>query len=92
MTTNTEKRPGAAGLPNAARASNKVRYQLGRAQYHLSEALKLSENIDEQTDLTTVSVNLKEIHDARPLSAGEDADTLGVKGKKAKQKAQGESE
>lgn len=100
-----ETRPGAQGLPNTSRESNKKRYALGRVTYYLREAEKAVRIAavlvqgDELTALDALGVPemakaAQALEKERPLQTGDMGRVLGVAGKKAKaaKAAEGEGE
>ncbi len=83
-----EERVGAQGVSNNAQRGNQIRYQVGRAIYHLKESQKFMDPAEDAAILVdSLLEEVQELHDLFPLTGGTDADTLGVKGKKAKAKA-----
>lgn len=64
MKETEESREGATGLSNKARKSNMIRYQLGRAVYHLRQAARLGEDVKAALEA------VETLHGARPLDLG----------------------
>jgi len=82
-----ENRDGAQGLSNESRAQNMVRYQLGRASYHLQQAQKLSTDEQVKGDIQDVWDQLEALTKTIPQEGGAEAESLVTKGKKAQSKA-----
>lgn len=80
-----EERIGAQGLPNGARLENMRRYQCSRVIYHAQQMGRLNPEWAELSESIIDEVRMVYDDKAGP-AGGEDAATLGVKGKKAANK------